>query len=84
MNTGSAAADQSHTRVLEVAWWDARHRGGRCCGMPGEPPGLMLGLAGIGLAYLRLHDERTFSPLGIGTSQQPVHARGADIVKETV
>jgi len=37
------------------------------CGVPGgdEAPGLMLGLAGIGSAYLRLHDPRAAPALGL-------------------
>jgi hypothetical protein len=42
----------------------------------------MLGLAGIGLGYLRLHDEGAFSPLGFGTPPVFMQSRSAELIKE--
>jgi lantibiotic modifying enzyme len=46
----------------------AASNGGRWpCGIPGggEAPGLMLGLAGIGAWYLRIHDPRSMPPIAL-------------------
>jgi lantibiotic modifying enzyme len=61
----AAANSPDHPRAVlaaEVGHW------GLACGlpegeMPGESPGLLLGLAGIGMFYLRLSDPRVRSPL---------------------
>jgi len=70
--------------VGEVAWWDARNRGSWPCGMPGEPPGLMLGLAGVGLGYLRLHDPSVLSPLAVGRQMYVEPSVDDEHVKEPV
>jgi len=71
-------------QVGEAAWWDARDRGRWPCGMPGEPPGLMLGLAGIGLSYLRLDDPQVCSPLAFGSYREPARGRCVPTIKEPV
>jgi len=52
--------------VGEAGRRDSEERGHWPCGILGEPPGLMLGLAGIGLEYLRLDDPQVCSPLAFG------------------
>ena len=64
--------------VGEAASWDAHDRGHWPCGMVGEPPGLMLGLAGIGLGYLRLQDHQVVSPLGLSSQLVTATARAAN------
>ena len=71
-------------RVGEVGQEVARDRRSWPCGVPGEPPGLMLGLSGIGLGYLRLHDPRVLSPLALGSYWQAASSRAGEYIKETV
>ena len=70
-----------HARRLMGLAWKAAGAGRLACGVPGggETPGLMLGVAGIGAAMLRLHDPASMpSPLLVaGWGRGPGEASSA-------
>src|SRR5204863_3916825 len=65
LTTGAEDALSLALRVAHAGQVDSVSRGGTwsCGAGGGETPGLMLGLAGIGLFYLRLHDPSVPSAL---------------------
>jgi hypothetical protein len=65
-------------REIAAAW------GRWPCGAHGEPPGLMVGLSGIGLGYLRLHDDTVLSPLALAPSRRDARLPSGNPRKEFV